>query len=94
MRSTARIISTIALGLFVAVTATGFAQRAGTPPAKPAANAADATARIVAAAQAVVASLDEAGRAKIQFPFDGPQKRNGPTSRRRCFSATAYASPI
>jgi hypothetical protein len=37
-------------------------------------SAADATARIVAAAQAVVASLDEAGRAKIQFPFDAAQK--------------------
>ena len=29
---------------------------------------------IVAAAQAVLTTLDEAGRAKVQFPFDGPQK--------------------
>ena len=50
--------------LLVAIAATtGQAQR---PP--------DATARIVAAAQAVAASLDEAGRAKLQFPFDSPQK--------------------
>jgi Protein of unknown function (DUF3500) len=35
---------------------------------------ADATTRIVAAAQAVVSTLDEAGKAKVQFPFDGPQK--------------------
>lgn len=43
--------------------------------AVPAASApASATARIVAAAQAVVAALDEAGRAKVQFPFEGPQK--------------------
>ncbi len=34
----------------------------------------DATARIVAAAQAVVASLDPSERAAVQFPFDGPQK--------------------
>jgi hypothetical protein len=36
--------------------------------------AAEATARIVAAAQALVASLDEAGRAKVQFPADSPQR--------------------
>lgn len=62
------------LALVTLVTATALAQRAGTPPAKPAGTAADATARIVAAAQAVVASLDAASRAKIQFPFDGPQR--------------------
>ena len=43
-------------------------------PAAPQGTAADATARIVRAAQAVLATLDEAGRAKVQFPFDGPQK--------------------
>src|SRR5207342_1097767 len=42
----------------------------GTPPGKPS----DATARIVAAAQAVLTTLDDAGRAKVQFPFEGPQK--------------------
>ena len=40
----------------------------------PAGPAADATSRIVAAANAVLASLDDAGRAKVQFPLDGPQK--------------------
>jgi len=74
MRPSTRIASTITLGLFVAVTATGLAQRGRTPPAPSAASPSDATARIVAAAQAVVASLDEAGRAKIQFPFESPQK--------------------
>ena len=34
----------------------------------------DTTTRIVAAAQAVASSLDDAGRAKLQFPFDSPQK--------------------
>jgi len=60
------------IGLVLAVSNAGLAQRgssillASTPAAT--------TARIVAAAQAVVATLDEAGRAKVQFPFDGPQK--------------------
>jgi hypothetical protein len=40
----------------------------------PAASPADATARIVAAAQSVLSSLDDSGRAKVQFPFEGPQK--------------------
>src|SRR4051812_20644984 len=34
----------------------------------------EATARIVTAAQALLATLDDAGRAKVLFPFDGPQK--------------------
>jgi hypothetical protein len=74
MRKPVRSISTIAIGLFVAVTATGLAQRRGTAPTASTATPADATARIVAAAQAVVATLDEAGKAKVQFPFEGPQK--------------------
>jgi hypothetical protein len=74
MRSSIQIASTITLGVFVAVTATGLAQRARTPPAASSGAAADATARIVTAAQAVVTTLDEAGRAKLQFPFEGPQK--------------------
>jgi hypothetical protein len=36
--------------------------------------AADATARIVSAAQALIAALDDGARATLQFPFDGPQK--------------------
>ena len=62
------------LAVFALIAATGLAQGRSTPPAKPAASPADATKRIVAAAQAVVASLDEAARAKIQYPFDGPQR--------------------
>jgi hypothetical protein len=74
MRSNVRIALTIGLGLLAAVSATGFAQRAGTPPASSSSSATAATARIVAAAQAVLASLDEAGRAKVQFAFDAPQR--------------------
>ncbi|MET0553231.1 MAG: DUF3500 domain-containing protein [Vicinamibacteria bacterium] len=43
----------------------------GEPPG----SAAQATARIAVSAQALVATLDEGGRAKIQFPFDSPQKK-------------------
>ena len=76
MRSVPRIalFMAITLGAFVAVTATGLAQRSATAPRTAAGAAAEATARIVAAAQAVLASLDEAGRAKVQFPYDSPQK--------------------
>ena len=74
MRSPIRIASIVSLGLFVAVGAAGFGQGGASSPAAPAAAPSDATGRIVAAAQALLATLDEAGRAKIQFPFDGPQK--------------------
>jgi len=74
MRSLVRIASPIVFGLFVAVTATGLAQRGRTSPAAASGSSSDATARIVATAQTVLATLDEAGRAKVQFPFEGPQK--------------------
>ena len=69
-----QIASTLCLAMFVAVAAAGRAQRAGTGAAASSGASSDATGRIVAAAQAVVASLDDAGRAKIQFPYDSPQK--------------------
>jgi len=53
--------------LLVTVAATLAAQR-GTAPSSNA--PADATARIVASAQALLATLDTAGRARVQFPFD------------------------
>jgi hypothetical protein len=69
MQLSRRLVSIASIGVLATVAATGLAQRGGTPNTQ-----ADATVRIVAAAQAVVAALDEAGRAKVQFPFDGPQK--------------------
>ena len=45
-------------------------------PSAQASAQAEATARIVAAAQAVIASVDPAARAKLVFPFDSPQKTN------------------
>ena len=60
-------------GVFVAVVASVPAQRgAASPPAL--VPAADATSRIVASAQKVLSSLDEAGRANIQFPFNSEQR--------------------
>src|SRR5216110_2389720 len=68
------LIMSITLGFFVAAAATGLAPLCRTQGTASSSSAADATARIVAAAQAVLATLDEAGRAKVQFPFEGPQK--------------------
>jgi len=74
MRSPVRIAPIGWLGLFVAVAATGLAQRGAASQTTPDATASATTARIVAAAQAVLTTLDDAGRAKVQFPFEGPQK--------------------
>ena len=62
--------------LVVGMTASVFdaAQQGAKAPSGTAANPADATARIVTAARALVSALDEGGRTKLQFPFEGPQK--------------------
>jgi hypothetical protein len=72
MRLTVGIGTVACLGVLVAVTASLSAPRSTSQPAQTA--AADAVARIVASAQAFLATLDEAGRTKVQFPFDSPQK--------------------
>jgi uncharacterized protein DUF3500 len=69
MRSPARIAAIVSLGLSIAA-ANGLSSRGATPPATPS----DSTARIVESAQALLKTLDEAGRTKVQFPFEGPQK--------------------
>ena len=72
VRVTAGIGTVACLGVIVAVAASLAAPPSPSPPGPTA--AADATARIVASAQAFLATLDEAGRAKVQFPFDSPQR--------------------
>jgi hypothetical protein len=72
MTSPIRIAALTSMAALFFVTALVFAQRG----ARPTNTSADATARIVASAQAVLAALDEAGRAKVQFPADSPQKTN------------------
>ena len=74
MRAPVQLASTICLGLFVTVAATGLAQRGAAPAATSPGTPSATTARIVAAAQALLTTLDDAGRAKVQFPFEGPQK--------------------
>lgn len=74
MRSLRRVPAMLCLAFVLAVSASGAARQTAKPPARKAINPTDATARIVAAAQALVSTLDEAGRAKVQFPFAGPQK--------------------
>jgi hypothetical protein len=75
MLSSRQIASTTALALAVGVTATVVARRSTPQPVTADAPAsADATKRIVSAADALLTTLDDAARAKIQFPFGGPQK--------------------
>ena len=69
-----RTLRTLSIRLLLAVSATGFAEQRGGPAPPGPATPAAAAARIVTAAQAVLATLDDAGRAKVQFPFEGPQK--------------------
>jgi hypothetical protein len=68
-----RIPMIASLGLFVIAVATVPAQR-GTTSASPTSAQSDVTARITASAQALLTKLDDAGRTKVQFPFEGPQK--------------------
>ena len=67
-----RTASFTGVATVVTLAVTLFAQR---PPA-PASSTADTTARIVAAAQAVLKTLDATARAKVQFTFDSPQRTN------------------
>jgi hypothetical protein len=69
-----RVASLAGIALFATVAATALAQRAVTPPSSSPATQADSTAAIVGSAQALLAALDDAGRAKVQFPFDSSQK--------------------
>jgi len=73
MRIAPSVPAALGLGLLaISSFGAGIAQRSATP-AGPAAQS-SATAKIVTAAQAFANTLDDAGKAKLQFPFDGPQK--------------------
>jgi hypothetical protein len=68
-----RIATMTCLALCVITVTRVPAQRAATA-APPSGAQADVTARITASAQALLTKLDDASRAKVQFPFEGPQK--------------------
>jgi hypothetical protein len=72
MRLAVAIGTVACLGVLVAVAAGHSAPQSTSAPAQTAAT--DAAARIVAAAQGLLATLDEAGRTRVQLPFDSPQK--------------------
>ena len=61
--------------LFGALLLTGFVQRAASPAAKPAAQA-SVTPRVFAAANAFLATLSDAERAKVTFEFTSNQRTN------------------
>ena len=71
MRCASRLTTTVFLALLAAASGT-ITKSAG--PDATAQTASAATARIVAAAQALTSTLDDAERSKVQFPFDGPQR--------------------
>ena len=71
MHSRIRHVAIVGAAVFVAVATVVLAQRAGSSSTT---TSGEATTRIVASAQAVLKTLDDAGRAKVQFPFEGPQK--------------------
>ncbi len=70
MRTKLTLTALVALALCAPIIANLRAQRTAAPSTAPA----EATARIVSSAQAVLATLDADGKAKVQFPFEGPQK--------------------
>ena len=93
MRSPFRVLAIVPPALLVALSAAGVAQRSAAPPPPrlPLPRRRRASSQ---AAGAVLASLDDAGRAKVQFPFEGPQKTrwsnlpSGSSSGRACAWAT------
>src|SRR5436190_23978565 len=73
MHSPARVATLVSVTLFGSIAAGAFAQRAAMPARG--ASPADATARIVASAQALLTLLDDAERGKVQFRFDDAAQR-------------------
>jgi hypothetical protein len=74
MATKTRLLSIACVSLFLTLTITLLGQRAATLPSPSSSAQADVTARVVASAQALLSSLDAAGKSKVQFPFEGPQK--------------------
>ena len=73
MHSSPRIALPVLLAGIAAV-AIDAGQPRGTVAQAQTSSAAAATSRITAAAHALLATLDDAGRARVQFPLEGPQK--------------------
>jgi hypothetical protein len=74
MRNRLVFVAIPLLGVLAVWSVVGLAQRGAAPPVPAIAAPADSTARIVAAADALVGVLDDTGRTKLQFPFEGQQK--------------------
>ena len=74
MHSSHRIVLPVALASVAAVAVVVPSLPRSTVAQAQSSSAAEATSRITAAAQALLATLDDAGRGKVQFPFEGPQK--------------------
>jgi hypothetical protein len=73
MRLIPPLLTVTCLAVLAPLAASVPASRQGAVPATT--SAADATAKIVAAAQAFLATLDDAGKAKVQLVYDAPEKK-------------------
>jgi hypothetical protein len=73
MHPSIRSVSVACVGILAAVAATLIARSPQAPSPAPTNAPAAASADIVAAAEALLATLDAAGRTRVQFPFEGPQ---------------------
>jgi Protein of unknown function (DUF3500) len=73
VRMASSAASIVSGALLIGIVATALAQRRDSSQT-PSNAASGTTAKIVAAAQALLTTLDDAGRAKVQFSFDSPQK--------------------
>jgi hypothetical protein len=73
MHPSIRSVSVVCVGILAAVAATLIARSPQAPSAAPTNAPAAATAGIVAAAEALLTTLDAGGRTRVQFPFEGPQ---------------------
>jgi hypothetical protein len=74
MRASLRVATFASLVLVATVAARGLAHYGGISASAALDGQAEVTAKIAASARAVASALDDAGRVKVQFPFEGPQK--------------------
>jgi hypothetical protein len=73
MRASLGIAALVSAGVIMAAAAGTPLERVVSTPVQPSA-APEATTRIVVAATTFLTTLDEAGRSRVQYPFDSPQQ--------------------
>ena len=74
MRTTFAVLLIPIVGVLAAFSGSDQSQRQAAATPATSSTASQATERIVGAARVLLKMLDDAGRSKVQFPFEGPQK--------------------